>query len=143
MTMNSGDLLKQIEELTIRHWNDHHQPLLLSRLGSEILSEGIEYKEILEGSSLGEFIAQTSEKVRIVKHPQQFAKIGVVPTEETFEYPADTSQPAQNLEGQDRVKRTRRAFYNFIEAISDLPVEDIEKISIPTHVIVQLLEGKK
>lgn len=148
MTMSEAKLLETVEDLTKRKWEKDSQPLLLSHMGTELASKDIDYKSILGDTPIGKFISDKSKQIKVIKHPTQHAKIGVIPSDENYEFstPQET-QDAEHTEtekgkAQD-LKRSRRAFYNFISEVSRLPSEDIDSIVIPTRVVVKLLEGKK
>lgn len=91
---------------------------------------------------LGDFISHEVADLKIVKHPTQYAKIGVVPATADFSYEAADLAPAKAPTEQDKLRKSCRAFYGFIEAISEFPPDEIEAVNIPTRVIVRLLEGK-
>ena len=134
MTKGVSDLGKKIIELTKDHWDANKEPLLLSNLGSALKSHN--YKSILSGRGLRRFIDNEVDGVKIAAHPSQFARIGVFPAAVEFEYKvASTTE-------QDKLKKNRRAFLEFIEVLAELPPSEIESITIPTRVLVRLLEGK-
>lgn len=142
MAHTKKDLASKIIELSIAHWKEIPEPLLLSRLGPELKEAGFDYKSVLEGQGLRHFIDKDVSELTIAQHPEQYAKVGVHLATESFSYtdtPADTKPEPSDL---DKLRKSRRAFYGFIEAISELPPEEIEGISIPARVIVRLLEGK-
>lgn len=142
MAHTKKELGSKIIELTTAHWKEVPEPLLLSRLGPELKEADFNYKLILEGQGLRNFIDKDVSELTIAQHPKQYAKVGVHLAAETFSYadtPADTKPEPSDL---DKLRKNRRAFYGFIEAISELPPEEIEGILIPARVIVRLLEGK-
>lgn len=142
MTHSKADLSAKIIKLTQTCWDANAEPLLLSKLGPALKNDGFEYKSILSGQGLGSFISNEVNDLKIVKHPSQYAKIGVLPTVAEYSY-EDCKAPATNEPtDQDQLRKNRRAFYNFIEAISNLPPEEIEGVNIPARVIVRLIEGK-
>lgn len=142
MAHSKKDLANKIIELSAKHWDDLPEPLLLSRLGPDLKAAGFDYKEILEGSGLRHFIDREVSELTIAQHPQQYAKLGVHPEDESFSFadaPVETKPKPTEL---DKLRKNRRAFYGFIQALSELPPEEIEDVNIPARVIVRLLEGK-
>ncbi len=142
MTDTKKNLAKKIIEFSTEHWNKSAEPLLLSQLGPDLKTADFDYKKILDGQGLRRFIDTEISELSIAQHPQQYAKLGVHPANESFSYtdaPNETKPESTEL---DKLRKSRRAFYGFIQAISDLPPEEIEGVNIPAKVIVRLLEGK-
>jgi len=142
MTQTKKDLAEKIEALAAENWKDTKEPLLLSRLGPKIKELGFDYKVILEGQGLRHFVASEIPTLTVAQHPSQYAKVGIHPSTETFSYDDASTEPKQEPSDLDRLRKSRRAFYGFIQAISELPPEEIEGVHIPARVIVRLLEGK-
>ena len=142
MVQTKKDLTERIVELAKENWQNTSEPLLLSRLGSILKAEGFEYKETLDGQGLRNFIDNDVAELTIAQHPQQYAKVSVHPTEVSFSYSSAPVENKSEPSGLDKLRKNRRAFYGFIQAISELPPEEIEGVNIPARVIVRLLEGK-
>lgn len=142
MVHTKKDLTDKIVELAKANWKETSEPLLLSRLGPTLKAEGFEYKEILDGQGLRNFIDKEVAELTIAQHPQQYAKVSVHPAEEPFSYSSAPVEAKSEPSGLDKLRKNRRAFYGFIQAISELPPEEIESVNIPARVIVRLLEGK-
>jgi hypothetical protein len=141
--MKKKEILRdKISELALKHWKDNKKPLLLSQLGPKLTENDIEYKTIIYPKGIARFISEEVKEVVIIKHPSQFAKVGIHPKGETFSYDNNNSADAEEVSDIERIRKSRRAFYGFIDAISDFPKEELSEISIPTTVIVRLLQGK-
>lgn len=142
MAHTKKNLADKIVELSVEYWKKENAPLLLSELGANLKTAGFDYKAILKLQGFRKFITNDVAEVTIVQHPTQYAKIGVLPASENFSY-TDIPTPSKSEPSElDRLRKNRRAFYGFIEALSELPAEEIEGVSIPARVIVRLLEGK-
>ena len=142
MANAKADLADKIVALSAEHWTETSEPLLLSRLGDALKTAGFDYKEILEGQGLRHFIDKEVGNLTVAQHPLQHAKVGVHPATESYSYANTPAEIKQELSEFDKLRKSRRAFYGFIEAISELPREDVEGVTIPARVIVRLLEGK-
>jgi phenylpyruvate tautomerase PptA (4-oxalocrotonate tautomerase family) len=142
MTASKADLAKQITDLAKEHWKDKPEALLLSVLGPKLKDWNEGYKSILNGQSLRNFIKNEASDLTIAQHSSAYARVGVFPANETFSYDTETVEAKAEPTKADKLKKSRRAFYTFIEAISDFPSDDIKGVHIPTSVIVRLLEGK-
>lgn len=135
---------KRVQE----HWDAHQQPYLLSLLGPELLKEGVDYKAILGQQKLGDFIRGTPHRIRVVTHPTQRAKIGLIPTNQAFEYaavvqhtaPEAPAAPTSSHSG----KRSRRWYIvsNFLQLVSELDDEDRVKVDIPTPILTKLMKDR-
>ena len=142
MQHTKEELADKIVELCTENWKKERTPLLLSELGANLKDAGFDYKAILKLQGLRKFIADNAGKLAIVQHPTLFAKIGIIPTAKSFSYTDIPTLSKSEPSELDRLRKNRRAFYGFIEALSELPPEEIAGVSIPARVIVRLLEGK-
>jgi len=142
MANSKADLVGKINELALQHWGDKGEALLLSVLGPHLTKWDADYKSILEGQSLRNFIKNEASELSIAQHSLQYAKVGVYPANETFSYDAEAAEAVTEPSAADKLRKSRSAFYTFIAAISEYSDEDIKDVHIPTRVIVRLLEGK-
>jgi len=142
MVHTKKDLTDKIAELCVENWEKEKVPLLLSELGANLKDSGFDYKAILNLQGLRKFIETEVENSTIVQHPSQYAKVGVIPAAESFSYDDLSTSLKPEISDSDRLRKNRRAFYGFIQAISELPPEEIKDVAIPARVIVRLLEGK-
>ena len=142
MAHTKEDLAEKIVALATANWRETSKPLLLSRLGPDLKAEDFDYKEILAGQGLRNFIDKEIADLTVAQHPKQYAKVGVHPASQTFSYSDAIVEDKPEPSEFDRLRKNRRAFYGFIQAISELPPEEIEGVNIPARVIVRLLEGK-
>lgn len=142
MAHGKTELSAKIVELAKECWSQSSEPMLLSKLGLALKNGGFDYKSILLEQGLGNYISHEVDELRIIKHPSQYAKIGVIPSDAEYSYEDSVTPPTNAPTEQDKLRKSRRAFYGFIEAISELPPEEIEAVNISTRVIVRLLEGK-
>ena len=136
------DLLGKILPLVQEHWAEHQRPLMLSQIGNWLRDNGIDYRALLDGGSIAQYLREHEDKVTVVQHSRQHAKIGAVPAGENYSFEESEGTVRAQEEYPPDLIHSRRAFYHFVKAISALPAEDMERIVIPTRVIVRLLEGK-
>lgn len=66
---------------------EEDQPYLLSFAAPEMSEAGIEYRTVLNGERLKAFVERTEGegRYRVIKHPHQRAKIGLVKPDSPFE----------------------------------------------------------
>jgi hypothetical protein len=127
-------------------WDEKKAPLLLSNISPELKLRGVDYKKVLsEGTTLRQFVA-TLDDLRIVVHPIQKAKIGVVPKDSpfTFEVEPTVKPTASTDERPRRIRQPNQRFVvmQFLAALSRLPPEDVKEVNIPVHVLARLMEDK-
>lgn len=142
MTISKEELSEKIAAHANAFWTHNNEPLLLSKLGPELTNEGIDYKSVLLNQGLGNFITNDISELKLVKHPTQFAKVGVLPADKEYSFDRKGIVLEKVPSDLDNIRTSRRAFYSFIEALSKLPAEEIQSVNIPARVIVRLLEGK-
>lgn len=108
-----ADLMLAISNRTREHWDEKHEPLLLSQLGPALLASGINFKEIIT-LPMKKFIEENLlDKVSIVFHPEQTQKIGIIPTNESYTFPPLISRTPRKLDRE----------LNFIYDIINTPHE--------------------
>lgn len=131
-------LVAFLKEKTQARFQEVGQPYYLSRAASDIKEAGFDYRDILKEEKLKEFSRRTAgpNSFRFVEHPVQKAKVGLVPSNEPFEFesdaevvPVETGRPAR-AQGQ--------LLLDFLHALARLPASDLDGIVLPTRVLVKL-----
>lgn len=132
------DNLRQIAE---SQWKTSQQPVLLSNLPPLLAEKNSAYKDALGGKSLKDFISQTENdgRYKLITHPNQFAKLGLVPTPEGegFQFP-EASSKSDNFSIVDR--SSEKALIDFLRALKKLPAQDLAEVRIPITVLVKMLK---
>lgn len=104
------------------------------------------YREIIEPQTLKQFVSSLTDNVQVVQHPAQKSKIGLIPEGESYSFPAFDDGIATLMPSKaHKVSPSRNPRYvvlNFLEALSQLEAEELEKVSIPISVLVRLLGEK-
>lgn len=139
-------LARFLAEKTREHWKETATPWLLSTVPADLKALGVDYRTVLGEQRLKAFAQERSgSEFQLVSHPTQRAKIGLIPADETYEFPEE----APSLGGASEVSVSRPsaptttlATLRFLQAISDLPREDLDAIVIPTRVLVKLLKRR-
>jgi hypothetical protein len=83
--------------------------------------------------------------LRIVVHPTQKAKIGIVPNESAFVFDAEPT--VAMISRNQRSKKPRQisqryVVMQFLAALSRLSEENQKSVNISTHVLARLMEQK-
>jgi hypothetical protein len=128
-------------------WEKFKKPILLSLLGSELSVLNPDYNELIEPLKLREFLtANADENFSIIQHPHQKAKVGLIPTNETFAFPVEEKVELTKLDRHTRTEQSghRRAqgkyvVQNFLDLLSNLEAEDVERVQIPIDVIAKMI----
>lgn len=136
--MTIDDLVNALRDIASEDWQAYQQPVLLSRLPKK-LAERLhgDYKSILGVGSLKNFIKESppDRGFRLVEHPTQRAKLGVVPRGIDFEFPIESDAPSsgalskQDIEGFTRVLRS-------------LTPDELRRVTLPANLVVRLLDTK-
>ncbi len=144
-------LIAALADLARKHWDDtqpDHQPLLLSNIPPLLKTRGLDYREILGEQRLKDFAhaEESATTFAVVTHPVHKAKVGIIPSDETYTFPDDTPlTEAGRDRGPPRLPPTGGhavATIRFLRALAELPEEDLEGIVIPTRVLVKLFAQK-
>ncbi len=125
-------------------WAKDGQPYLLSRLSPDLLMEGINYKGVLGDQRLAELMRTGHAYVKLVSHPTQKAKIGLIPTDKEFEFstePVTESKHSSATPSSDRARSSRRRYIvsNFLQLLSELDDADSAQVQIPTNILTKLM----
>lgn len=139
MSSEKEDLICKIQKITKAFWDTHNQPLLLSDLPRKLIEEGIDnYKEIAEGN-MKKFVSSSmsSDNYKLIVHPHQKAKIGIIPATESYSY--DVSfEPRDKKTNYRDCNISEKSAILFLRSLSKLSDEEIDSIVIPTKVLAKL-----
>lgn len=140
-----------IEFATVRaqqEWDEHKQPYLLARLSPDLSAEGVDYRTVLGEQKLKDFVAGHADKLKVVVHPQQRAKIGLLPTDVDFQFetvPDNETQSGRRRPTSDAgIHGSKRRYIvgNFLQMVSELDEDDAKQVEIPAHILAKLLRDK-
>lgn len=141
-----NDLAVFLRKKAEEHWNDRQLPYFLSLVSPDFKKLGTDYKVILRDETLKTFVKRTSAHAgyRLVEHPRQRAKLGVVPNNIDFKFENEIDKPTENATRTEFAPALdeKEALLNFLGVISKLPKDDLDKIVIPTSILVKLLGGR-
>lgn len=134
-----SELKTALRDIAKEHWTKYSHPVLLSNLPPLIDEKIQDYKELLRGSSLKSYIIKESgaANVKLVEHPIQKAKVGIVPADTDFQFePIPTDASAAR-----KPKFDPSILLTFLNELSKLPDTEIEKVNIPVSVLVKLIKS--
>jgi hypothetical protein len=135
-------LKSSLKAIAEKQWETNKKSILLSDVAPILTKESgaVDYRTLLDGKSLKAFIKDTGEDngYRLVEHPTQSAKIGLVPLDAKFEFATTATEKLPNKSDTFR-KRENRAVA-LLEILATLPEEDLTQIIIPVSVFVKLLK---
>ena len=123
-----------LKESVSENWKKTGEPFLLSSIGSTFTKE--EIKQNTGGLSITNWIRNNLDSLdlKIVSHPTQKEKIGLIPKNEKFSYETDEiSITRTNL-------TDRELTLSFIELLQKkCTPKELEEINLPLKVLVKLL----
>ena len=126
-------------------WDATREPYLLSYVANELKEQGEDYKSALSDEERLKGFAERVERddrlFKVVQHPSQKAKVGLIPYEESYVFPVGERD---NSRAEARASRTRNetALLGFFEALKGLPDDLLDDVHISTKVIVALLRKR-
>lgn len=129
-------------------WDTNQQPYLLARLSPDLAKEGVNYKDVLGNQRLKDFVRSAPDRIKVVTHPSQKAKIGLIPSDKDFEYdatpaPTETKAPTpSSFSGKGSGSRRRYIVSNFLQLLSELDDADAAQVQIPTHILTKLMRDR-
>lgn len=134
---NTNTLGITIKEILSDYWETNKKALLLSNLSPLLIDKIPDYKQTLAGKSLKDFIRESSHEFeyKLVEHPAQSAKIGVIPEGVDFSFLNEKSIQQEKLE-----TNYEKSIFYFLKELKKLDPEDIDKIQIPLSVLVKLIK---
>lgn len=138
-----------LQKIAHAHWDAHKAPILLSELPNKLKVEAPDYKEALGGKSLKAFVMAIDEDsgFKLITHPSQRAKLGLVPASVDFEFPKEeatqqgvTFAAADQESARERGSRAQEPVLVLLRILRALPPEELEKVVIPVSTMVKLLK---
>ncbi len=143
--MTEKELKEFLRKSVEAAWEAKAEPYLLSFVANDLKLQGQDYKSALAPEdrlkTFAERVQDTDHLFKVVQHPTQKAKVGLIPYEKEYAFPAPSSDDRRSVA---RVARTRNetALLSFLEALKALPDEVLDDIHIPTKALVLLLRQK-
>ena len=148
MTFSANELNTFLVRRTNEVWSETQAPYFLARVQPELMVDGKSYRDVTGDSPLSIY-AERIPGVRLVRHPHQKAKIGLVPENTTFEFSealelrswSDSELPrsSETLAVRSRRRKSEHVVMDFLQLLARLDCDDLEGFSIPAKVIAKLL----
>lgn len=136
--MEETQLSRHLKTIADEAWAKSNGPALLSNLPGELhaVAGNDEYRGALGKRTLKAFIAETGSAngYKLVEHPTQRAKVGLLPSDVEFSFPPD-AKVGQNTDNQ---RAGASDVVALLTILGKLSPEDLEKITIPVSVLVKL-----
>ena len=144
--MDKDDLATFLAKRATEEWNSGKNPYLLSKVHPELKENLVDYREIIDqDTTLKQFAASIPNLVKLVQHPEQRAKVGVVPPDVDFSFmpqsemePPDAAQRTRTQRGRNVPHRT----VQLLDLLAQLDDEDISKIEFPLSVLIRFHREK-
>lgn len=132
------DIANALKECAENSWSERGTPLLLSNVHFLLVNQHPDYREALAGRTLKEFVQETGSEFgyKLVAHPTQKAKVAVLPVNVEYEFPAIHEREPQSPRQADV---SADAVIAFLKKLATLTPEEIDRVNIPTSILVKLL----
>ena len=105
-----AELKQAILERTRERWEAKQEPLLLSQLGPDLLARGVNFKEIIDVPMKKYIEENLGSTVRVISHPEQPQKVGIIPISEIYDFPPLTARASKDF--------NKGQFFDLINKIS-------------------------
>lgn len=128
-----GAFLKQ---KALESW-EQESPYLLSSINPDLRTQEISYRDVIgDEETLKQFVTRTADAYgyKLVQHPLQKPKVGIIPADKEFTF----GETLSVLPVAGRQHRGEGVLYSFLKALGKLPAADIDKVVIPTSILVKL-----
>ena len=146
--MTKDELIEFLQRRTTEVWDVSKQPYYLARVQPDLRESGKNYREATGEQTLALF-SETVPNIRVVRHPHQKAKIGLVPASSSFEFSeiegqSSTEATTPALPSRSRVYRpgSQRVVVDFLQLLSTLDDDDLKDFHIPSLVLAKMLRSK-
>lgn len=142
--MDRSEFIKEVSKIVAEHWREEETPLFIADIPTKIReTKGINYKDVLADERLKKFTVDTEgpDSYKVVMHPNQIAKIGLIPYEVDFSF-EDKSNNIKTPSKSHISGNSRETTLSFLELIDNLPIQEKTSIEIPTYIIAKLISKK-
>jgi hypothetical protein len=134
--MMANDLTAALRKIAQENWSSSSHPILLASLPKRLeVIIGSDYRSLLADQSLKSFIRATEAtgKYRLVQHPTQSAKVGLLPAEAVYEFPGDSGHLVA------RVDVSPKDVEGFVRVLDSLTTEELRHVTLPATLVVRIL----
>lgn len=147
MEATEEDLISFILKRTSEEWENKNVPYYLSNVSPDLRSERVDYRPIVEPLTLKQFVeSRMHSVVDVYVHPKHKPKIALVPKGSAFAFEDVKKDPIIDHPSSDQKGRitkdasfaSRRTVMQFIDLVSRLDRQDLDRISVPLDVLAKL-----
>lgn len=143
MEQDEAWLKALVARRTHETWRSLRGPYYISFIAIDAAKENVDYKSIIEPLKLRQWaLAVEIDGVKVIAHHVHKAKVGFVPAEEEYIFDdnnANNETKYATITRRAPASQTRRSTLQFMETLSTLSDEELDKITIPARTIVRLL----
>lgn len=131
----SDDVKNEIKGKIKSYWEKNQKPYLISLLGSEFNRK---LKEHIGDKRVKEWVDENLEELdaELYQSPEKNEYVGLLPRGEYFEKTFSKIEDVKKISQLDQRKIT----IDFLTMLSQLDESDKKRISIPTDLIIKLME---
>lgn len=144
MTADEKTFIAFLSNKTLETWGEGQRPYMLSSIAVDFKAVEGDYKEVIGQERLKVAVSRLSEgsDFKVIEHPFQRAKIGLVPKDVEFEFQEITQVNGKSSDRGRGIEQRHRAVLNFFKVLGELSPEDLDGVVIPARVLVKLLKDK-
>lgn len=142
--MTENELKEFLRKSAEESWEATGEPYLLSFVANDLKGQGADYKSALPENerlkSFAERVQEADQIFKVVQHPTQKAKVGLIPFDKTYAFPLEPREERKAaVVGRSRSEQVVLSFFDILKGLPDDVLDDVH---IPAKAIVLLLRKK-
>lgn len=125
-------------------WDATGEPYLLSSVATDLKKQGVDYRSALPADerlkSFAERVQEADLMFKVVQHPSHKAKVGIIPFDKTFAFPAEPREERKAATAGR--SRNEQVLLSFFDVLQGLPDDVLDDVHIPAKAIVLILRKR-
>lgn len=122
-------------------WAERKIPYYLSVVGTELDKKGVNYREFTGALRLAQWASvEAIPETKLITHPNQKAKIGLLPSDVSFNFDDEEENFSTSPVKVQARHRKENPLVDFVQTLSVLPDDVLEKYQVPAKVLVAFLK---
>ena len=139
-TVERTELGDHLRVIVNENWAQSERPILISLVPDHLRlrAPNEDYKSALGSASLKTFVKSSQNEFgyRVVEHPTQKAKVGLVPEGTDYKFPDDEAKAVEA--NPDTFNKSGADGIALLKSLAKLSDSDLDKITIPVAVLAKL-----
>lgn len=122
-------------------WDSRRTPYYLSYIAIDLKKQDVDYRRFTRPLKLVQWLsANKVPETRLVSHPTQKAKVGLIPENAEFDFLTDVDAGAGTTKIKTAAYRAQ-SLIKFVESLKDLPEDVAKDFNVPANVLIAILKS--